>query len=276
MNDTARTILLVDDEAFFLKSLAAGLVNTLPGVRILTAANGRLALDLIEEEPVDLIVTDVHMPVLGGLELLDELERRGAAIPTIVITAFGAADQEARLLERGVAAYLEKPINFEILAGTIEVCLARPNADRSQASADRDQTAAASRDKSNNGKEFIPMSNVTQLLDDAMAIDGAVGVALVDWKSGMTLGTAGGGGLNLEVAGAGNTEVVRSKFKVMSNLGLKDTIEDILITLGQQYHLIRINQANPSLFFYLVLSRAQGNLAMARLQLANIEQRLEL
>ena len=119
------------------------------------------------------------------------------------------------------------------------------------------------------------MANVKELLDQAMQIDGALGVALVDWSSGMTLGTAGGG-LNLEVAGAGNTEVVRAKVKVMGSLGLKDTIEDILITLGNQYHLIRMNEKNPTLFFYLVLDRARSNLALARLQLSKVETQLDL
>lgn len=120
------------------------------------------------------------------------------------------------------------------------------------------------------------MNNVKQLLDEAMEIDGALGIALVDWKSGMCLGTAGGGPINLEVAAAGNTEVIRSKLKVMGNLGLKDSIEDILITLGSQYHLIRLNAKAPNLFLYLVLNRSQGNLAMARHQLASIESRLEI
>lgn len=121
------------------------------------------------------------------------------------------------------------------------------------------------------------MANVSELLDEAMRIDGSMGVALADWKSGMCLGTAGGSSaFNLEVAAAGNTEVIRAKLKVMGNLGLKDQIEDILITLGTQYHLIRLNTKHTNLFFYLVLNRSQGNLAMARHQLASIESRLEL
>ncbi len=120
------------------------------------------------------------------------------------------------------------------------------------------------------------MANVQELLDEAMQIDGAVGVALADWHSGMSLGTAGGGNINLEVAAAGNTELIRAKQKVMTNLGLKDKIEDVLMTLGDQYHLIRLNASHPSLFFYLILKRSHGNLAMARHQLAGIESRLNL
>ncbi|NED84372.1 hypothetical protein G3I76_30295, partial [Streptomyces sp. SID11233] len=89
------------------------------------------------------------------------------------------------------------------------------------------------------------MANTEASLKDAMAsIDGAVGVALVDYTSGMALGTMGGGkDFNLEVAAAGNTDVVRAKLRTMEHLGLQDSIEDILITLGTQYHMIRLLKA---------------------------------
>jgi hypothetical protein len=116
------------------------------------------------------------------------------------------------------------------------------------------------------------MSNVKSSLEKLMEIDGAVGVCVVDSNSGMVLGQAGGGGIvNLEVAAAGNTEVVRAKRKTMKSLDLKDTIEDILITLGRQYHLIRLLKANDALFIYLVLDRSKSNLAMARHTLAATE-----
>lgn len=117
-------------------------------------------------------------------------------------------------------------------------------------------------------------ANIKTVLDDTMAIDGAVGSALVDYKSGMCLGTAGGQGMNLEIAAAGNTEVVKAKMKTMSALGMRDSIEDILITLGNQYHLIRIVRGDDALFIYLALNKANSNLAMARHMLNAAEKKL--
>jgi len=85
----------------------------------------------------------------------------------------------------------------------------------------------------------------------------------VDANSGMMLGSAGSG-LDLELAAAGNTEVVRAKVKTMTSLGLTDNIEDILITLGKQYHIIRPVRAKAGIFIYLVLDKARANLALAR------------
>jgi len=120
--------------------------------------------------------------------------------------------------------------------------------------------------------------NIETALKEAMAIDGVIGVALVDFDSGMCLGTAGGGPeLDLEVAAAGNTEVVRAKVRTLSTLGIHDTIEDILISLGRQYHLIRpVIRNQGSFFLYLALDRSRANLALARHGLKRIEAELEV
>ncbi len=119
--------------------------------------------------------------------------------------------------------------------------------------------------------------NIETALKEAMDIEGALGTALVDWDSGMPLGTLGGGrGLDLELAAAGNTEVIRANMRALATLDLDDTAEDILITLGKQYHLIRLLSAEKAdhLFLYLVLDRSRANLALARHHLRRIDQTL--
>lgn len=118
--------------------------------------------------------------------------------------------------------------------------------------------------------------NIKDSLAKLNQIDGFVGAALVDSESGMLLGQEGGGNLNLEIAAAGNTEVVRAKRKTMTNLALKDQIEDILITLGRQYHIIRPLRGRQTLFFYVALDRQRANLAMARITLADVEKDLQV
>ncbi|MBW8486613.1 hypothetical protein [Actinomadura parmotrematis] len=118
--------------------------------------------------------------------------------------------------------------------------------------------------------------DIETALKEAMAIDGAVGVALVDYESGMCLGTSGGGhGLDLEVAAAGNTEVVRAKMRTLESLAIDDEIEDILITLNRQYHIIRLlTRGGSQLFLYLALDRERSNLALARHTLRRIDGEL--
>jgi hypothetical protein len=118
------------------------------------------------------------------------------------------------------------------------------------------------------------MANAKETLPKLLEIDGCVGACIVDSNSGMTLGSLGGNGIDLEAAAAGNTEVVRAKRKTMKALGLNDNIEDMLITLGKAYHLIRPLQSNDALFIYLVLDKSKANLAMSRHHLRDIEKDL--
>ena len=112
-------------------------------------------------------------------------------------------------------------------------------------------------------------------LSGLTSIDGFMAGALVDSESGLALATAGGGNINLEVAAAGNSEVVKAKRRVAAALKLNDSIDDILITLGKQYHLVRPLERNEKLFLYVVLDRSKANLAMSRHELKSFEQNLE-
>ena len=384
------TVLLADDEDLFLSSATDALVAKYPDYRVLAASDGQQAMEAFNSVggKVDIVVTDIKMPVMGGLELLLELRRAGFRGPTLVVTAFGDPALEQQVRELGALNYLGKPLDLDQLidaiSGAVEgghshvegfslpgfvqlleverkTCLLRISqgeeigdlmfrkgelvdahvgersgeaaalallawgdgvrldlhagvrprrrtidrplnrllleAMRLEDESNRDGHVLDAEDAedavetqsseslevspqtptaASGGKE-IDMSNTDEAIKEAMEIDGAKAVALVDYESGMTLGQAGGGDdFNLDIAAAGNTEVVRSKMGVMKNLGLKDNIEDILITLSSQYHLIRPLSAAKNLFLYLVLDRKKSNLAMARHKLASLETNLKV
>lgn len=108
-------------------------------------------------------------------------------------------------------------------------------------------------------------------------VAGFIGACLVDSESGLMLSAEQGSSkFDLEAAGAANTEVVRAKNSAMKALGLNDSIEDILITLGTQLHLIRPLSSNPSVFVYLAVDRKTANLGMARLAVKTVEGTLKI
>jgi predicted regulator of Ras-like GTPase activity (Roadblock/LC7/MglB family) len=119
------------------------------------------------------------------------------------------------------------------------------------------------------------MATIKQSLDELLTVDGAMCAAVVDSASGMMLGSAGSG-VDLEVAAAGNTEVVRAKLKTMRQLGLNDVIDDILITLGRQYHIIRPVSRKEGVFVYFVLDKSKSNLALARRKAQDVERELTI
>ena len=118
--------------------------------------------------------------------------------------------------------------------------------------------------------------DIQDSLEEIMNIDGAVGAAIVDYENGMTLGTIGGHNLDMELAGAGNTEVVRAKKNIIHDLGIDEEIEDILISLDDQYHLIRMCNNHEDVFIYLAIDRSEGNLGLARRSIDKIDKKLEL
>ena len=119
------------------------------------------------------------------------------------------------------------------------------------------------------------MASINDSLNELMGIDGATGCCIVDYTSGMVLGKSGAG-VDLDMAAAGNSEVVKAKMDTMSKLGIKEEIEDILITLDSQFHIIRPTSGHKGLFIYLVLKKDKANLALARHKVRTIENDLEI
>jgi predicted regulator of Ras-like GTPase activity (Roadblock/LC7/MglB family) len=107
-------------------------------------------------------------------------------------------------------------------------------------------------------------------------LQGYIGACVVDSSTGMVLALDGGSRLDLELAAAGNTEVVRAKRRTIASLNLKDKIEDILISLHNQYHLIRPLEGNDQIFVYVALDRKVANLALARIAMKKVEQELKI
>jgi len=125
----------------------------------------------------------------------------------------------------------------------------------------------------------VQKQKIPESLDTALEIDGALGIALGDWKSGMCLGFKGTDTpafpeANLEMAVATTTEVIRAKMRVLEAVGVKEDIEEILIVLKTQYHLVRLVKSVRGLFFYLAIDRDKGNLALARMKLDQVAKQL--
>lgn len=149
-----------------------------------------------------------------------------------------------------------------------------PTADEGAAEAAEDNTKNKV-DMEANGDTNL-QGALTRLVE---GVQGAIGVAVVDMDGGFTLGTAGTAGndeIDLELAGAGCLDVVQAKIRLLQQLGIEDEIEDILITLGKQYHLIRRLGSNTTLYLYLAIARDRGNLGLARHQLRFLEAELDI
>ncbi len=111
-----------------------------------------------------------------------------------------------------------------------------------------------------------------EALDDLLQIDGALGAAVVDADTGMVLAQRGGT-VDLESASAATTEIVRAQGRALKMLSLQDDIDDILVTLTTQHHLIRPVRSNPQHFLYLVLDRSRAHLPVARIRMQDADAR---
>ncbi|MCB1195740.1 sigma-54-dependent Fis family transcriptional regulator [bacterium] len=112
-----KTILIVDDE----KNTLAGLTRFLKShdFNCIQAENGKEALDCINAFPIDLLITDLRMPVLSGMDLITHIQTVSKSIPIIVLTAYGTVETAVECLKKGASDFLTKPINLDKLLVTV-------------------------------------------------------------------------------------------------------------------------------------------------------------
>ena len=110
----------------------------------------------------------------------------------------------------------------------------------------------------------MDLNNIDNFLGELMNINGAIASGVIDWESGMALGMKSNGNFDIELACAGNSEVIKAKMATMKSLDLNDEISDILITLTNQIHIISMVPGHYELATYLALDGSKANLALAR------------
>jgi len=123
----AYNILIVDDS----QTMRAVLIKTIDmaGIEIGTtfeAANGREALDLLEKEWVDIVFADINMPVMNGIEMVEEMVKLGymETTPVVVISTEGSKTRLESLRKMGVKGFLRKPISPELFKTVVDGVLA--------------------------------------------------------------------------------------------------------------------------------------------------------
>lgn len=116
-------ILVVDDEPDFLEQMPAILSRW--GHRAFTAADGFQALEIFERESIDLILSDVRMPNMDGIQLLHKIQDIDKRCPLILLTGYPADETAIQAMHSGAEDYLVKPINYDELRVRIEKSLQR-------------------------------------------------------------------------------------------------------------------------------------------------------
>ncbi|MEE9269509.1 MAG: sigma-54 dependent transcriptional regulator [Candidatus Krumholzibacteria bacterium] len=114
-------IYIVDDDESNLKVL--GYILEDAGYKVTRLSSGRSAIDHIDKQRPDLVLSDIKMPKMDGLSLLKEIKRRDATIPVVMLTAFGSVETAVEAMKVGAADYLTKPINRDELTLTVEKIL---------------------------------------------------------------------------------------------------------------------------------------------------------
>ena len=120
-----KNVLIVDDEISLLLSIKAGFEPYRDRFNLFTAEDGKTAIGILKSNPIDLVVTDIRMPEMGGFELLVYVNANFPSIPAIVMSAYGTREIEGQFESIGIVGFLDKPVDFNKLVESIEEGLQR-------------------------------------------------------------------------------------------------------------------------------------------------------
>jgi DNA-binding NtrC family response regulator len=128
-----KTVLIVDDEPAIVKMLkdALGMFRHEHAYRVESVGDGVAALAALERDPFDLILLDMYMPRMTGLELLEELHRRKVQTPVLMLTGNDDARSAADALARGIFAYIPKPFDLQHLEHLVSLAVSSRTGDAS-------------------------------------------------------------------------------------------------------------------------------------------------
>jgi two-component system sensor histidine kinase/response regulator len=135
---TSLSVLIVDDDQALLEALPEAMRLRMGGVTVETADSAAAALERIADRDYDAIVTDIRMPGMDGLKLLDEIRTRKPDIPTLIITGHGDNDLVVHALRGGARDFIQKPIDRDYFVAALyrairEHVAARQNKERQEA-----------------------------------------------------------------------------------------------------------------------------------------------
>jgi two-component system sensor histidine kinase/response regulator len=116
---TTLSVLIVDDDVALLEALPEALRLRMGGVTVETADSAAAALDRIADRDYDAIVTDIRMPGMDGLELLDEIRTRKPDTPTLIITGHGENELVVHALRGGARDFIQKPIDRDYFVAAL-------------------------------------------------------------------------------------------------------------------------------------------------------------
>jgi len=112
MMKSLKKVLIVDDEETLTWSMARSLSKDKDKYEVIIANNGKEALNLLKKNPIDLVISDIRMPDINGLDLLVKIKKEYPQTRVIIMTAYGSFDVQKEANRRGSLYYIEKP--FEI------------------------------------------------------------------------------------------------------------------------------------------------------------------